>query len=139
MKNYIRSTTLALLLCSHFCLANGAIVIVANTPDQSIELSRHEVRNLFMGGALPYDLNAIALPPENHTRVLFNTKVVGLTESRIQSYWAQMRFTGRKAAPKEVGNESLVLEYIKNNQGAVGYLPADIPIPKGLTVVYTIR
>lgn len=126
-----------LCLCS-LCIVNTAeaIVVVANTPDKSIQLNRQQVRNLFMGGVIPYDLEAIALPSENHTRVLFNTKVVGLTESRIQSYWAQMRFTGRKRAPKEVDSENLVLEYLKNNEGSVGYLPAGIAIPKGLTVIY---
>ena len=90
-----------------------------------------------MGGALPYNFEAIALPPENQTRVLFNTRVVGLTESRIQSYWAQMRFTGRKKAPKEVASEKAVLEYIKSHPGAVGYLPAGVSIPDELTVLYS--
>ena len=138
MKNYIFLAILGLLLYSNFVLANGAIVIVANTPDQSIELSRHEVRKLFMGGALPYNLNPITLPPENHTRVLFNTKVVGLTESRIQSYWAQMRFTGRKTAPKELNSERVILDYLKNNEGAVGYLPESLSLPKELTIIYTV-
>ncbi|GAC21788.1 hypothetical protein GARC_4851 [Paraglaciecola arctica BSs20135] len=57
---------------------------------------------------LSYDLRAIALPPESQTRVLFNTKMVGLTESRIQSCWAQMRFSGRKKPPTELTNETLV-------------------------------
>ncbi|MDU0353505.1 hypothetical protein RS130_05800 [Paraglaciecola aquimarina] len=119
--------------------AQDSIIVVGNTADKSIQLNRSQVRNLFMGGSLPYDLVAISLPPENQTRVLFNTKVVGLTESRIQSYWAQMRFTGRKTKPKEVGNVELVLDYLKNNEGAVGYLPAGIALPEPLTVLYSTR
>lgn len=117
--------------------AATAVIVVANTADKSIQLNRQQVRNLFMGGALPYELDAIALPPENRTRVLFNTKVVGLTESRIQSYWAQMRFTGRKKAPVEIKNEKLVVEYLIDNVGAVGYLPAGTLIPDELTVLYS--
>ena len=113
--------------------------MVANTPDRSLQLNRQQVRNLFMGGALPYDLDAIALPPENQTRVLFNTKVVGLTESRIQSYWAQMRFTGRKKAPREFSNEQSMLEYLVENAGAVAYLPEGISVPNELTVLHTVR
>ena len=127
------------LCCLSIVNTAEAIVVIANTPDKSIQLNRQQVRNLFMGGVIPYDLEAIALPSENHTRVLFNTKVVGLTESRIQSYWAQMRFTGRKKAPKEIESEQLVLEYLKNNQGTIGYLPAGITLPKELTVVYQIH
>ncbi|MBU3006110.1 hypothetical protein [Paraglaciecola arctica] len=117
--------------------ANSSIVVVANTDNKQIKLNRQQVRNLFMGNALPYDLEAISLPPDNQTRVLFNTRVVGLTESRIQSYWAQMRFTGRKKQPKEIGTERAILEYIKDNPGSVGYLPSGISIPDGLTVLYS--
>tara|TARA_R110002167_G_scaffold93085_3_gene249686 strand:- start:1698 stop:2126 length:429 start_codon:yes stop_codon:yes gene_type:complete len=138
MKKYLT----LLILCSISFAKIGsaeAIVVLANTADKSIQLNRQQVRNLFMGGVIPYDLQAVALPPKNQTRVLFNTKIVGLTESRIQSYWAQMRFTGRKREPKEIDNESSVLEYLKNNEGAVGYLPAGISIPANLTVIYTIK
>ncbi|MBU3018700.1 hypothetical protein KO519_13505 [Paraglaciecola agarilytica] len=117
--------------------ANYSIIVVANTENRELQLNRQQVRNLFMGGALPYNLEAIALPPENQTRVLFNTKVVGLTESRIQSYWAQMRFTGRKKEPKEIGTEQAILNYIKANPGTVGYLPGGISIPDELTVLYS--
>ena len=101
MNKYLCIVILSFLGSIKAAMANDALIIVANTSDASIQLTRQQVRNLFMGGALSYDLNAVALPPENHTRVLFNTKVVGLTESRIQSYWAQMRFTGRKKHRKK--------------------------------------
>ncbi|QHJ12682.1 hypothetical protein FX988_02940 [Paraglaciecola mesophila] len=139
MKVY---TTLMLLFLFSFTpsiAAAESIIVVANTADKSIELNRQQVRNLFMGGIMPYDLKAIALPPENHTRVLFNTKIVGLTESRIQSYWAQMRFTGRKKAPKEVEDEMSVLAYLLSHEGAVGYLLAGTPIPDGLSVIFTVQ
>ena len=119
--------------------STDAIVVVANTQDTSIKLSRQEVRNLFMGGALSYDLRALALPPENQTRVLFNTKVVGLTESRIQSYWAQMRFSGRKKPPTELTSETSVIEYLQTHPGTIAYLPADTEIPIGLTVLFKVN
>lgn len=121
------------------CFASNSIVVVANTQNKSIQLSRQEVRNLFMGGALPYPLTAIALPLENQTRVLFNTKVVGLTESRIQSYWAQMRFSGRKKQPKELSNEKNLVDYLSNNQGYVGYLSSDVQLPQELTILFEIK
>jgi hypothetical protein len=124
---------------SFHAIGANAIIVVANTPDTSITLSRQEIRNLFMGGALSYDLRAIALPPENQTRVLFNTKVVGLTESRIQSYWAQMRFSGRKTPPTELRSESLVIEYLLNHPGTVAYLSEDAEIPVGLTVIFKVN
>jgi hypothetical protein len=112
------------------------VVVVANTDLAPLSLSRQEVRSLFMGAALTYDLTPINLPPKNHTRIMFNTKVIGLTESRIQSYWAQMRFTGRKTAPKELADEPEVIEYLLTNPGGISYLSAHTGIPQGLTVLY---
>ena len=137
MKNLFFSLIISIVI-GFPAAANTSIVVVANTDNKKIKLNRQQVRNLFMGGALPYDLEAIALPPDNQTRVLFNTKVVGLTESRIQSYWAQMRFTGRKTAPKELNSERVILDYLKNNEGAVGYLPESLSLPKELTIIYTV-
>jgi hypothetical protein len=127
------------MIASFSVQATDSIVVVANTQDKSLNLNRQEVRNLFMGGVLPYELTAVALPPSNQTRVIFNTKVVGLTESRIQSYWAQMRFSGRKKPPREINNEALLIEYLKSHPGAVAYLPADTDIPEQLTVLFEIR
>ncbi|XQW83850.1 hypothetical protein ACOYR1_11940 [Thalassotalea piscium] len=139
----MNKTIAFLILCSlsftQIVCASETIFVVANTSDKSIELSRQQVRNLFMGSVIPYKLKAIALPPNNQTRVLFNTKVVGLTETRIQSYWAQMRFTGRKKPPKEVNNERSLLEYLKENKGTVGYLSTSEDIPSELTILFKIN
>ena len=139
MKNYIPLLLVCALSFTPNVNANNAIYVVANITDTSIELNRQQIRNLFMGGAIPYNLKAISLPPENQTRVLFNTKVVGLTEARIQSYWAQMRFTGRKVAPKEVDSEILALEYLKNNKGTIAYLSSNAEIPSNLTIILEIE
>ena len=139
----IKNILLLLLLFStsfvRNVMASETIVVVANTPNKSIQLNRQQVRNLFMGGVTPYNLKAIALPPENQIRVLFNTKVVGLTESRIQSYWAQMRFTGRRTAPKEIKSEALALQYLTKNEGSVAYLSSTAHIPSELTILFKVN
>lgn len=137
MKRLLFITLLA--LASQRAFASDSIVVVANTQDTSIELTRQEIRNLFMGGVISHDLEAIALPPENQTRVLFNTKVVRLTESRIQSYWAQMRFSGRKKPPTELNSEKMVIEYLKSHPGTVSYLQSDTKIPVELTIIFKIK
>ena len=113
-------------------------MVVANTQNTPISLTRQEIRNLFMGSVLSYDLKAVALPQENQTRVLFNTKIIGLTESRIQSYWAQMRFSGRKTQPIEISSETLVIEYLQAHPGTVSYISADMKIPNNLTILFQI-
>lgn len=127
-----------LLLLSPISFATEGLIIVANTTEKNLVLTKSQVKNLFMGGAITYELEPITLPPENITRILFDTKIVGLTESRIQSYWAQMRFSGRKIEPKQIENEFLVLEYLLKNESAIAYLPHGTQLPESLTIVYSI-
>ena len=112
------------------------VLVVANVEDRDLQLTQREVRSLFMGRGSDAGLNVIFLTPDNLTRVLFNTKVMGLAESRIQAYWAQMRFSGRKRPPREFEDEAAALRYVLANEGAVGYFSQDTPLPEGLTVLY---
>jgi hypothetical protein len=140
MKNISRIISLSLLTTAlSFSVISKAqdIVLVANMSEiGKVTLNRQEVRSLFMGGARRYDLTVVALPPEHPTRVIFNTKVIGLTESRIQSYWAQMRFTGRKKPPMNLADETKLLDYLQATPNAVGYISADTPIPEGLKIIF---
>tara|TARA_Y100000296_G_C5110660_1_gene224976 strand:- start:490 stop:936 length:447 start_codon:yes stop_codon:yes gene_type:complete len=131
--------SLALALCAgwHSAYASDQIIVVANTSDDTLMLTREQVRNLFMGASVGRDLHPIALPPKHRTRSLFNTKVVGLAESRVQSYWAQMKFTGRRSPPMEVGDEEAMLRYLNEHQNSIGYLTASTDLPDSLKVIYT--
>ena len=131
-----RPLLLAVLLAFAVQAQAQGVLVVANTAERDLKLTRIEVRNLFMGEASNLALDAIALPPDNLTRVLFNTKVMGLAESRIQAYWAQMRFSGRKRPPREFEDEAAALRYVLANEGAVGYFSQDTPLPAGLVVLY---
>ena len=112
------------------------VLVVANIEERDLQLSQREVRSLFMGRGSDAGLNVVFLTPDNLTRVLFNTKVMGLAESRIQAYWAQMRFSGRKRPPREFEDEAAALRYALANEGAVGYFSQDTPLPAGLVVLY---
>lgn len=126
---------LLLLLACDLARAQDDIVVVASS--RAVEsLDRTSVRNLFMGNLRVEGLRPVNLPAGNPVRVLFNTRVIGLTEARIQSYWAQMRFSGRSRPPPEVNDVQSLLDLLLEQRGNVGYLPADIDLPEGLTVLF---
>lgn len=119
---------------------HAKVIVVASTNDP-IKLTRQEVKALFMGGAVSYELKAVSLKPKHMSRVQFNANVFGLTESRIQSYWAQMRFSGKGKPPQELESEEAVLRYLKNNQGAASYLDESNAdnLPSGLKIIYRVE
>ncbi|MDX2369011.1 MAG: hypothetical protein QNK36_11505 [Colwellia sp.] len=112
------------------------LIIVANIDEKDLTLTKVQVKNLFMRRAFKYELEPVILPPEHIIRILFNTKIVGLRESRIQSYWAQMRFSGRKVEPMHISTERLIIEYLLKNKGSIAYLSGNTIVPENLTIVY---
>lgn len=139
MKAYRPLTfLLATLVCSSTWAASPAvsnIIVIGNLGSEQTTLSRDEVRNIYMGSNSK-NLKPVALPPNNIARIIFNTKVIGLTESRIQSYWAQMRFTGRNKPPMELDTDTDIIHYLQKHPRAIGYTSVDTPIPSDLTIVY---
>ncbi|MBF7074401.1 hypothetical protein ISG33_13425 [Glaciecola sp. MH2013] len=137
--NYLTKLALITQLAFVGSIANANavdLVVVANIDKSEFAVSKRELRDLFMGNSSELALTPIALDTSSEVRSVFNTKVIGLTESRIQSYWAQMRFSGRKKPPKELKSIDAVLDKLVNTENSVAYLPADTKLPDGLVVVY---
>lgn len=92
----------------------------SNTP---YELTRQQVKQVFLGARLEKNdeiLLPIILAPGHPWRSAFNIRVMGLTESRIQSYWAQVKFTGKRTPPTQVETYSEMLTLIDEHNGAIG-------------------
>jgi hypothetical protein len=116
-----------------------SLIVVANTHQQNIQLDRQQVRALFMGAPTGLGLTPVALPIDSAERVLFNTKVIGLTEHRIQSYWAQMKFAGKNKPPMQLNSVDDVIAHLLAHPFSVGYLLGDKAIPETLSVVFRIE
>ena len=132
----VLSTTLLLSVCHASIAQSNDVLVVANPTSTLSSLSRSEIRQVFMGGTLSRKYEPVGLSVGDKTRIQFNTKVIGLTESRIQSYWAQLLFSGRSKAPKEFDEVNEILNYVATVDNAVGYVPAGTEIPSNLVVIY---
>ena len=132
----IRKMALACLLCAP-AIVNASLLVVGNV-NPPIKLSKSEVKAIFMGGANSHDLKGVALTPENKARKQFNAKIIGMTESRIQSYWAQMRFSGRQKPPREFSNEELLIDYVLANPGTVAYIDSKVELDERLIILYEV-
>ena len=129
--------TLSMLI--PICSQATGLIVVANTDLTDVTVQKRQIRDIFMGNNSQLFLKPVALAPNSEARFVFNTKIVGLTESRIQSYWAQMRFSGRKKPPREFESIEAMLVFVQNNKNTVTYLPADTKVPEGLTIIYKTK
>ena len=127
-----------ILISSRIAIAQEGVWVVANVTDKAFSLTKGEVRNLFMssGTSKNYVFDPVALSPGIRIRAVFNAKIIALPESRIQSYWAQMRFSGRQTPPVEFNSLEALITYVSHNDGAIGYVPADTELPENIRIVY---
>ncbi|WP_372770433.1 hypothetical protein [Pseudoalteromonas sp.] len=133
-------TVLLLLFTSLYNRANADVVIVSHIVNQHVNLTKQQVRQVYLGKSVNLANNLISQPvslgKEHQIRRIFNAKVLGLTEARVQSYWAHMRFSGRSLAPKEVEDVMELFEYLQKNQDAIGYVPKETELPSDIVVIY---
>lgn len=113
-----------------------SFVIVVKKHKNNKKLERKTLRHIFMGTNTNSHYTTVHLPAGHPLRVTFNTKVIGLTESRIQAYWAQLKFTGRGKPPKEMKSIEEIVSHLKKTPYVAAYFPADRKIPTGLEVIF---
>ena len=143
IKNSIALFTVVAVLAStalnsHHVSAQTQSVFVIVNAKSNINLNKQQIRNVFMGSAGNLGLDPVNLPPGELSRTLFNLKVVGLTEARIQSYWAQMRFSGRMKPPVVMESESEILAFVSQNPDAIAYVSSTDNLPDTVKVLAEI-
>ena len=121
------------LLLSGFARAELAVVVNVESPLNIV--SHNELINIFMGryrrlpsgeAALPVDLVPLK---ERFYRALVDKEL-----AEINSYWARLIFSGQASPPVQMQAVNEMLQYIRRNPGALGYLDA-ASVPEGVRVI----
>ncbi|WP_206486069.1 hypothetical protein [Thalassotalea sp. G2M2-11] len=141
---YYRSILLCLAfaLWQHAVSAKEAIVVVVNSANPIEQMTRSEVIDLFMGKYVAFPDGEKAVPVdldgEQPIKQQFYHQLVGRSLASINAYWSRLRFTGRVKPSIQKNTEQQVVQYITNNNDAIGYIPIS-KLTKQLKVVYQLN
>ncbi len=113
------------------------IVVVTNAVDIG-PINKQQLKQIYMKG-VSYNLKPINLNKGSKIRAIFNSTIIGLTESRINSYWVQMEFSGKAEAPLEFDNIENILSQLNQSSRSIAYLPQGTEIPNNLHIIYTLE
>lgn len=121
--------TITLLAFSIFPAYAGDIVVIVNAENSTPELSRRDLIDLYMGKklAFPSGESAVAydLKMDSEVREQFYRFLVNKSVAQVNAYWARLLFTGRVKPPQEVADSQSIVEQVKTNQSAIGYIDSD--------------
>jgi len=125
------SIALAALLLAAPARLPGAgphLVIVVNADSGVFQVTREEVRNIFLGRQKRLSSGLPAVPVEQQypasVRERFYRLLVDKDLAEISAYWARLFFTGQARPPMEEPSAEDVLKVITRNRGAIGLMEA---------------
>lgn len=140
-----------LIFITHLCIAvalgtpvagQDASEIVVIAHPTTTETSLRELADIFSRRSRYWDdgSKAVAfnLSTTNPLRHIFDQVVIGLSPGRVSRYWIDARVRDGERPPRAVDDPKLVIRVVAQLPGAVGYVPADLPL-EGVRVLARIR
>ncbi|KAB2866590.1 MAG: phosphate ABC transporter substrate-binding protein [Bacteroidales bacterium] len=138
MKRYILLITM--IITANIVLQAQSFKVIVNNNNPNTTLSTGELSSIFLKKTskwsngekvVPVDLNA-----DSPIREAFSKNVHKKSVGSIKSYWQQYVFAGSGTPPVEKNSDTEVVEFVKKNTGAIGYISsgADASGVKVITV-----
>lgn len=142
MMSALVKFTAMLALAAVWGGARADIYVIVHAGNSLHPLSNKDAVDLFMGRTRTYPngdfVLACDLPRDHASRVSFYQSLTGMSQAQLNSYWSRLMFTGQVMPPQTFGSEGAVVDMVKRNPGAIGYVGQD-PQDKGVRVVLTIK
>jgi ABC-type phosphate transport system substrate-binding protein len=140
MLRTLRILLFAVLLAPTFARAD--IVVIVNASNPIKRLSEKQVADLYLGRARAFPGGEYALvfdlPRGDALRDKFFTNLAGMSPQQVNAYWSRFMFTGQVLPPQPMPNDRAVLDIVKRNPGAIGYVKAD-DVDASVRVVLTVK
>lgn len=101
--------------------------VIVNSANPMTSISYENVSRIFLkkSSKFPNGLSAspIDLPGNSAIRERFSEDVHGESASAVDAYWQKLIFSGRDIPPAQK-TEKGVLDFVRSNDGAIGYVSA---------------
>jgi ABC-type phosphate transport system substrate-binding protein len=109
-------------------LAWADIAVIVNIANPVRQLSQQQVADLYLGRSRVFPNGEYALvfdlPRDASLRGQFFLQVASLSPQQVNAYWSRLMFTGQVLPPQAMPDERTVLDLVRRNPGALGYVNA---------------
>jgi ABC-type phosphate transport system substrate-binding protein len=115
------------------------VKVVVNASSGVDSISKTKAADLFLKRVTRWE-NGRAVTPVDQSeksvaRAAFTKDVLGKEVVWVKSYWQKMIFSGRASPPAELPSDGEVLELIRSNPDAIGYVSETATLPGGVKVL----
>ena len=118
------------------------VKVVVHATNAADSITKAKIADLFLKRVTRWE-NGRAVTPVDQSeksaaRAVFTKELLAREVVWVKSYWQKMIFSGRATPPAELSSDSEVLELIRTNPDAIGYVSDSATIPAGLKTL-TVR
>jgi hypothetical protein len=107
-------------------LAADAVYVVVSAQSPLRSVSQRDVLALYTGRTRTLSTGETPTPLDQQrdgaARAAFYQALTGMDIARINSYWARLHFTGQIQPPQAVGDDHAVIQRLRADPSAMGYL-----------------
>lgn len=137
MPLWIRAAALCCIPVSPLPVwADASFRVVVNESNPIPELNVGQISKIFLKKVSRWsngvEAQPVDLPESSPTREIFTQAVHHRTVANIKNFWQRQMFSGNERPPIEQPDETAVLEYVRQNPGAIGYVSSETPLVAGV-------
>lgn len=135
----IMGLTLLLALPGAEADASAGFKIIVHPSVKGSGISKDLLSQVFLGRVqrwgngtqiTPVDLSAMS-----PVRAVFSETMLGMPTLAVRRYWEQRLVAGGGRPPMVKGSEEEMIAAVAAEEGAIGYLPQDTPVPETVRVI----
>jgi len=112
--------------------------VIVNQENKHTMLSRQEVMEFYLKLATTWrdetPVTPLVLPRDSKVHERFVRDILNRSTSEFEAYWYDQVFHGGLQPPETVNSDEEVIEHVKSNPGAIGYVSKSARV-KGVTVL----
>ena len=129
MKKYLFVFCVILGSLALAAKAEAQILVIANSSVKVSEVSKSDLVDVFTGASASLKGNhkTPVLLIESVHHELFLRQYIAKSDGPFRYGWKSLVFAGQAALPKSLPNDAAVVDFVKNNQGAIGYIGDTTP------------
>lgn len=115
--------------------------IVVNAANPTRELTKTQVSNFLLKKKSKWDHGVDAVPADldssSPVRAAMSEEIHNRSVSSIKNFWQRQIFSGRDVPPPELADDARMIDHVRSNPGAIGYVSAAAKVD-GVKVI-TVR
>ena len=127
----LRFVILFLAAASIFAIhAQAQVIVIANPGVKATEISKSDLRDVFTGNATSLPGGGAVVPillKAGTVHEEFLQAYIGKSDTAYRAGWRSLVFTGQASMPKSLDPETVVVEFVAHNAGAIGYISKATP------------